>query len=80
MDKQQVIKPIRNDNVVELYSQEYDDHGDHWDGREALTHAVEHGWTIHKFADPIESARLGLTVQEALDVMYDDDTLIWLSR
>jgi len=48
--------------------------------REALEDAVAGGWRICKLADPIEDAREGLTVDEALEVARADAGLLYLVR
>lgn len=48
--------------------------------REALMSAVEDGWTICKFADPVDGARDNLTVQEALTIAREDAGLIFFTR
>lgn len=34
-------------------------------GRAAVTYAETHGLTLSKYADPVEDARTGLTVEQA---------------
>ena len=47
-------------------------------GREAIEYAEAHGLALHKYADPIEGARDGVTVDEARDIAREDPSLIWL--
>tara|TARA_R100000655_G_scaffold6827_1_gene19149 strand:+ start:1564 stop:1944 length:381 start_codon:yes stop_codon:yes gene_type:complete len=35
--------------------------------------------TLYKYADPIEEARAGLTVEEAEEVAREDASLVWIS-
>lgn len=47
-------------------------------GWTAIDHAAARGWTLHKFSDPIEPARHGLTVDEARAVAAFDPGLIYI--
>ena len=49
-------------------------------GREAIEYAQQHGGSLSKYADPIEPARDGLTVDEARMVAAEDPGLIYLVR
>lgn len=40
--------------------------------------AVDCGLTICKYSDPTEDAREGLTVDEAVDIMSEDASLIYI--
>lgn len=46
----------------------------------ALTAAAADGWMLCKYADPTEDAREGLTVEEAVAVVAEDPSLIYLTR
>lgn len=46
---------------------------------EALSEAVRAGYNVSKYADPVEGARTGLTVSEAV-VAASDPSLIYLTR
>jgi hypothetical protein len=48
-------------------------------GTEAIALAAALGVTLCKYADPIENAREGLTVEEATEIAREDAGLIWLS-
>lgn len=48
-------------------------------GTEAIALAAALGVTLRKYADPIENAREGLTVEEATEIAREDAGLIWLS-
>ena len=47
-------------------------------GSDALRYAAERDLLLNKFADPIEGAREGLTIEEARDVAREDPSLIWV--
>ena len=47
-------------------------------GHVAIDHAARQGLTLNKYADPIEEARAGLTVEEAEEVAKEDASLIWI--
>jgi len=47
-------------------------------GFDAVEVAQELGIPLHKYADPTESARDGLTVSEALEICAEDPNLIWV--
>ena len=47
-------------------------------GHAAIDHAARQGLTLNKYADPIEEARAGLTVEEAEEVAKEDASLIWI--
>lgn len=47
-------------------------------GHDAITYAEAAGLTLKKYADPIEGAREGLTVDEAREVAREDQGLIYL--
>lgn len=47
-------------------------------GLDAINHAEAHGLRLSKYADPIEDAREGLTVDEAREVAAEDASLIYL--
>jgi hypothetical protein len=47
-------------------------------GHDAIDTAATLGMTLNKYADPIEDARVGLTVAEARAVASEDASLIWL--
>jgi len=47
-------------------------------GMQALRYADAHDLTVNKYADPTEDAREGLTIEEAVDIMHQDQSLIWL--
>lgn len=46
-------------------------------GEAAICAHVDHGVVLHKYADPFEDARSGLTTGEALAVAREDPSLIW---
>ena len=48
-------------------------------GQSAIAHAEQNGLTLNKYADPIEEAREGLTIDEASEVAREDASLIWIS-
>ena len=48
-------------------------------GHAAIDHAARQGLTLNKYADPIEVARAGLTVEEAEEVAREDASLIWIT-
>lgn len=48
--------------------------------RQVLEVLVFEGCKICKYADPVEEAREGLTIDEALDVAREDSGLIYLTR
>jgi len=48
-------------------------------GTEAIALAAALGVTLCKYADPIENAREGLTVEEATEIAREDASLIWLA-
>lgn len=50
------------------------------DYEDALGAAVEAGYRVNKYADPIEGPREGLTAEEAADVAAEDPSLIWLAE
>lgn len=47
-------------------------------GHDAIETAERQGLTLHKFADPTEDARDGLTPDEARQVAAEDPSLIWI--
>lgn len=47
-------------------------------GHEAIEHATKHGLTLSKYADPVDDARNGLTVEEAEEIADEDPSLIWI--
>ena len=47
-------------------------------GYDALNHAAADGRKLNKYADPIEGARSGLTVDEAREICREDPSLIWV--
>jgi DNA-binding XRE family transcriptional regulator len=47
-------------------------------GREAIEYAGTHGLTLSKYADPIEDAREGLSIEEAEEVLSEDPGLIYV--
>lgn len=47
-------------------------------GLDAIAHAEAHGLRLSKYADPIEDAREGLTVEEAREVAAEDPSLIYV--
>ena len=49
-------------------------------GFDAIDYAAETGVDLNKYADPIEDAREGLTLDEARDVAMEDPKLIWCIR
>ena len=48
-------------------------------GQAAIDHAESQNLTLNKYADPIEEARAGLTVEEAEEVAREDASLIWIN-
>lgn len=44
----------------------------------AIAYAAARGLTLHKYADPTEGAREGLTITEALEIAREDPSLIYL--
>jgi len=46
-------------------------------GMEAISYVAGGGGTLHKYADPTEEARDGLTIQEARRIAHEDPNLIW---
>ena len=46
-------------------------------GRKALDYAYRHNVALHKYADPIEGARSGLSFDEADDIVRVDPSLIY---
>ena len=49
-------------------------------GFDAIDYAAATGAVLHKYADPTEDAREGLTIDEARDVAMEDPNLIWCIR
>ena len=49
-------------------------------GFDAIDYAAETGAVLHKYADPMEDEREGLTLDEARDVAREDENLIWCIR
>jgi len=47
-------------------------------GHQAIAAAAALGVTLCKYADPIENARAGVTVEEATEIARDDASLVWL--
>lgn len=48
-------------------------------GTAAIAYAEQHGGlTLNKYSDPIEDARIGLSVDEAEDIARIDPSLIWI--
>lgn len=47
-------------------------------GYEAIEFAERNGLTLSKFADPVEGARDGLTVDEAREVAAEDPSLVYV--
>ena len=47
-------------------------------GHEAIEHAEAYGLTLSKYADPVEGAREGLTVEEATEIAREDPGLVYL--
>ena len=47
-------------------------------GLAAIEYAAQHGLPLSKYADPIEDAREGLTVDEAREIAREDTSLIWI--
>ena len=48
-------------------------------GHDAIAHAETNGLTLNKYADPIEDARDGLSVDDAIEVAAEDPNLIWIA-
>lgn len=46
-------------------------------GHDAIVHAERTGAPLYKHADPVEGARVGLTVEEARAIAAEDPSLIW---
>lgn len=46
-------------------------------GAAAIEYAMLSGVSLHKYADPTEDAREGLTVEEATEIASLDAGLIW---
>ena len=46
-------------------------------GRKALDYAYRHNVGLHKYADPIEGARSGLTFEQAYEIAKEDPSLIY---
>ena len=49
-------------------------------GLAAITYADAHGFTLCKYADPTEGARVGISVDEARAIAREDASLIWIPR
>lgn len=47
-------------------------------GWEAIDYANRNRVPLHKYADPTEEARTGLTVEEAREIAHEDPSLIWV--
>lgn len=47
-------------------------------GREAIKAAEERGLELKKYADPVEGAREGLTVEEARQIAHEDPSLVYV--
>lgn len=47
-------------------------------GREAIKAAEERGLALNKYADPVEEAREGLTVEEARQIAHEDPSLVYV--
>lgn len=47
-------------------------------GHEAIDYANEHDLSLNKYADPVEDARTGLSVEEANEIAREDARLIWI--
>lgn len=47
-------------------------------GNAAIEYAEAHGLELSKYADPLEDAREGLTVEEAREVAREDPSLIYV--
>jgi hypothetical protein len=47
-------------------------------GADAIEYAERNGLTLNKYADPIEDARDGVTIEDAVDIMHVDPSLIYL--
>jgi len=47
-------------------------------GREAIAYATRHARTLHKYADPTEGARDGVTIADAETIAAEDPGLIWI--
>ena len=48
-------------------------------GQAAIDYATTSNQTLNKYADPIEEARAGLTIEEAEEVAREDASLIWIN-
>ena len=48
-------------------------------GQAAIDYATTSNQTLNKYADPIEEARAGLTIEEAEEVAREDASLVWIS-
>lgn len=47
-------------------------------GYDAIEYAEQTGAELHKYADPTEAARDGLTIADAREVAAEDPSLIWV--
>ena len=47
-------------------------------GHEAISAAEDQGLALHKWADPTEAERHGLTPDEAREIAAEDPSLIWV--
>ena len=47
-------------------------------GHQAIEIAETNGADLNKYADPIEDARTGLSIDEAREVATEDPSLIWI--
>jgi hypothetical protein len=64
---------------LEQYTHKHAPTGAEWGWRDAIHHAADAGWILNKYSDPVECARSGLTMEEALEVVSEDPNLIYLT-
>ena len=49
-------------------------------GTAAIDYAEARSLTLNKYADPVEDAREGLSVEEARKIAAEDPSLIWVEK
>lgn len=51
-----------------------------WGWSDTIPHAVENGWRLCKYEDPIEGAREDLTEEEALEIAYEAPGVLYVVK
>jgi hypothetical protein len=65
---------------LEQYTTEHAPEDAGWGWRDAIEHAVAHGWQLHTYTDPAAEGREDVSADYAIDVAAEDASLVYVSR